>query len=118
MAIWAALMLPLGAILMLAPNLLFTILGIAHTSEVWIRVVGFLAALLGFYSLMAARTDNRDFMAATIPGRLGAVGFFIVIVVAGLAPPVMLLFAAMDALGVTLTWIGLRNDSADAGARA
>lgn len=118
MAIWAALMLPLGAILMVAPNLLLTILGITHTDEVWIRVVGFLAALLGFYSLMAARSDDRDFMAATIPGRSGASVFFIVIVVTGLAPPVMLLFAAMDAAGVAMTWVGLRNDDAQAGARA
>lgn len=44
----------LSAILILAPNVLLWFFGIPPTNEVWIRVAGVLALILGFYYLQPA----------------------------------------------------------------
>lgn len=103
-------LLALALALLLAPNLLLGVFGIAPTDEVWIRVVGMLAGILGVYYLRAAQAGLTAFFGWTVPVRLSVPVFFAVFVALGMAPPVLLLFAAVDAAGALWTRSALRRD--------
>jgi len=99
----------LGSILVAVPNRLLSLFGLPHTGEVWIRVVGMLAVVLGFYYLTAARRELTPFFRATVFGRLAVLIFFIAFVLAGFAPPILILFGVIDALGAVWTAVALRD---------
>jgi hypothetical protein len=100
----------LGATLLAAPNLLLGVFGIAPTDEVWIRVVGMLAGILGVYYLRAAQAGLTAFFGWTVPVRLSVPVFFAAFVLLDMAPAVLLLFGAVDAAGALWTWSALRRD--------
>jgi hypothetical protein len=100
----------LGAMLVLAPNVLLGWFRIASTTEVWIRVLGMVVLLLGTYYVLAALADVRAFIRWTVPLRASVVVFFIAFVLTGLAPPVLILFGVVDLAGAAWTgWALLRN---------
>lgn len=102
----------LGIVLLLAPNLLLVLFGVAQTTEVWIRVVGMLALVLSYYYWQAGRRNVAEFFAWTVPARIGVLVFFCVFVAFDLAPPVLILFGAVDALGGVWTGVALRREHA------
>ena len=91
------------------PNTLLPPLGFAPTTEVWIRLVGLVTAILGMYFLYAVRFDDRVFFRATIISRLifpaGVTG----LVASGLGKPILLAFALIDLAGAAWTWLALRE---------
>lgn len=99
----------LGAVLMVAPNILLGLFGIAPVTDVWIRVVGMLVGFLGVYYLLAAAAGLTSFLAWTVPVRLSVFLFFGAFVLLQLAPPVLLAFAVVDAVGAIWTWLALRR---------
>ena len=101
----------LAGILIVAPNQFLMVFGLATTDEVWIRVVGVLAAVLGFYYFEASRRQWTGFMRATVYGRFGVLVGFACLVGLGLAPPVLLLFGVVDAAAAVWTARGLRADT-------
>jgi hypothetical protein len=103
-------LLALGAILLVAPNPLLGLFGIAATHEVWIRVIGFLAAALGYYYLSAARGDVRPFFRWTVHARATVPLLFAAFVLLGFAPPALMAFAAVDFAGALWTALALRSD--------
>jgi hypothetical protein len=104
-------MLLLGATVVLAPNFLLALFHVPITDEVWIRVVGVLVIFLGIYDMVAARHALLALIAWSVPVRLSVIVFFAVFVFAGLAPPVLLLFGAVDFAGATWTWYHLRAEA-------
>lgn len=102
-------LLGLCAWLMAAPNVLLALFGFPTTDEVWIRVVGMLAGILGVYYLRAAAAELTAFFAWTVPVRMSVPAVFGVFVLLGLAPPSLLLFGAVDAAGALWTWWALRR---------
>ena len=100
----------LGGVLISVPNLLLSLFRIPPTEEVWIRVVGVLVVLLGYYYLTAARNEQTPIIRATVIGRLVVLVSFIVFVLLGLAPSALILFGVVDALAATWTGLGLRAD--------
>lgn len=100
-------LLGLGAWLLLAPNSLLELFGLPRASDVWIRVVGMLVAFLGVYYVRASAAGLAAFFAWTVPVRLSVLVFFGAFVVLGMAPPVLLLFALVDAAGALWTWRAL-----------
>ncbi len=108
----------LGFVLM--PNVLFGLLGLPPTDEVWSRVVGMLALLLAYYYLNAARSELRPFFAWTVHTRLAAFVFFAAFVLAGLSGPMLAVLGGLDL--VTALWtartLKLESDSAGAGSAA
>ena len=101
----------LGVTLLVVPNLLLALFELPQTGEVWIRVVGMLVTLLGFYYLQAARNELKAFFLATVFGRFAVLMFFIGFVVLGFAPPVLILFAVIDVAGALWTGLCLRVES-------
>jgi hypothetical protein len=99
----------LAVTLLLAPNLLLQAFGLPATSEVWIRVVGMLVALLGVYYWTSAVAELTPFFRATVLCRLAVPIFFLIFVTAGWARWPLVLFGAMDVLGAAWTWAALRG---------
>ena len=97
-----------GSTLITIPNLLFGLLGIPATGEVWIRVVGVLTLILGFYFIQAARKEVTEFIRWTVYARLTFMSFCVIFVLLGFIGPVLLLFGLLDLLGAVWTALALR----------
>lgn len=102
-------LLALGAVLIIAPNSLLEIFKLPPVTDVWIRVVGMLAVLLGVYYWHAANANLRSLIRLSVPARLSVLGFFGAFVVLKLAPPVLMVFAIVDAVAALWTWHALRS---------
>jgi hypothetical protein len=101
-------LLGLGALLVVAPNALLGVLGMPRSGEVWIHVVGMLAAFLGVYYVRAAAAGLMDFFRWTVPVRLSVPAFFGLFIGLLDAPAVLFLFGLVDAAGALWTWHALR----------
>lgn len=99
-----------GMALLLMPNAMLTLFGLPATSEIWIRVVGWLLGLLAFYYVVAARQDNTAFIRLTVYGRASVIVFYVAIAALGLAPPILISIGAIDLLGAIWTARALRTE--------
>jgi hypothetical protein len=96
------------------PNVLLPLFGFRETGEVWIRVVGFLALILAFYYIQAARNELTGFFQWSLYCRPSFFVFSIVVVVLGLAQPMLILFGVIDLLGAIWTGLDLRRSQGQA----
>ena len=83
---------------MLAPHLILSIFGLSAGDDVWIRMVGMLASIIGAYYLLVVRARLEVFFKWTVPGRYYAACFMVLIFALGKVGPAILLFAAVDAV--------------------
>lgn len=107
-----------GAFLILAPNVLLGLFGLAPTTEVWVRVVGWALCVLGVYYVQAARHELRPFFQWSAVVRLLQLGFFLALVAARQAAPVLLAFSAVEFASGVWTLLALRQDGQAAPATA
>ena len=107
--VFAVYLFALGVLLLIAPNPLLQAFGLPPTSEVWIRVVGMLAAFLGVYYWTAAVAELVPLFRATVLTRLTAPVFFLIFVGAGWVRWPLLLFGIVDLVGAVWTWRVLRS---------
>jgi len=110
MFVFGLYLLVLGAILVLIPNALLRLFFSPPTTEVWVRVVGMLVFLLGFYYFQVARNEVKNFFQWSVYARISVLFFFIGFVIAGLAPPVLILFGVIDAAAAIWTQLSLRSE--------
>ena len=103
-------MFALGSALVAAPNLILSFFGIPETHEVWIRVVGVPVLIIGYLDFMASGNELRVFFRWSVQARLAVPIFLGAFVALGFAPPVLLLFGAIDAAGAIWTAACLRID--------
>ena len=103
-------MFALGSVLVAAPNLLLSFFGIPETHEVWIRVVGVLVLIIGYFDFMASRNELLAFFRWSVAARLSVPVFFVAFVALGFAPPILVLFGAIDAAAAIWTALCLRAD--------
>ena len=101
----------LGLVLLSVPNLLLQTFGFDSTSEPWIRVLGIVVAALGYYYLVAAKSNSTAFFTATVYGRTWLLLAFIALVFLGLAKPMLILFGLVDFAGAAWTWNALRGEA-------
>ncbi len=101
----------LGVILVLVPNTFLSVFGMPPVTDVWLRVVGMLVALLGTYYVAAAREGVSAFYQWTVYGRSTVILFFTAFVLLGLAKPILVLFGVVDLLGAMWTKYALRSSS-------
>ena len=111
---WGVYEFVVGATLLLAPNVLLGVLGLPATDEVWIRLIGVMALVIGYFFVQSARVGHVPFYLWSMHVRIGVGLLITALVVAGLGPPVLLLFALLDVLGVTWTGLTLRAETAAA----
>jgi hypothetical protein len=101
-----------GALLVLAPNLLLSIFAVAPTHEVWLRVVGMVLLVISYYYFRAAGAEMTELLRWSVHGRLSVPVFFAAFVGLGLAPPILILFGLVEAAGAIWTLTALAKDKA------
>ena len=99
----------LGIILLVAPNVLLGIFHIPSTTEVWIRIVGMLLFLLGYYYIQAARKETTEFFKWTVHVRSTIILFLTAFVLLDFVSPVLILLGVVDLLGAIWTGMTLRS---------
>lgn len=102
----------MGLGFLIAPNVLFGMLALPLTDEVWSRVVGVLALLLAYYYLNAARSELRPFFGWTVHTRIAAFFFFTAFVVANMAGPMLAVLGGLDLITAIWTARTLKQESA------
>ena len=98
-----------GLALLLAPALVLAPLQLPLPTDAWIRLVGVLALALGSSDVLAARTGLQPLVRWSVWRRLGASAVMLALVAAAVAPPAVLLFAALDAAAAGWTALALRR---------
>ena len=98
---------------MLAPFFVVHLFGLTAGDGVWIRFVGMLASIIGFYYVQVARAGLDRFIPWTVAGRYYAAAFMVLSVALGMLGPGLLFFAAIDAAAATWTWLALRAERAN-----
>ena len=99
----------LGSALVAVPNLVLAFFGFPPSSEVWIRVVGLLAAILGYYYDQAARHDLVPFYRTSVRARIFTFLSFVAFVLFGMVKPSLIFFGAIDLAGAAWTFFALRS---------
>lgn len=103
-------LLALSLVVMITPNTLLGLLGLPPTNEVWIRVIGVLVLILGFYFVQAARKELADFFRWTVYVRSSLILFLTAFVLLGYAGPSLILLGGVDLLGALWTGLALRQN--------
>jgi hypothetical protein len=98
-----------GIILVVLPNTLLPLFGFQTTTETWIRVVGALTASFGWYSLAAARSNDLSYFRASVIQQPALFVVFVGLVLASLAPPMLILFGAVQLVFAIWMWWALRD---------
>lgn len=101
----------LGFKLLFLPNLWGYVFGVPETQEIWIRVVGALVLIIGYFDFMASGSEVVAFFRWSVRARLVVAVFFFTIVALGLAPPIFILAGIIDATGAVWTAACLRSES-------
>lgn len=107
--VWGIYVVLTGLALVFIPNVIFGIVGLPETNEIWVRALGIIAILLGYYYFVAVKEDFVPLYQASIYARLFFVVASVIFVVLGMVKVNFLLFAAMDTLGALWTFLALRQ---------
>jgi hypothetical protein len=98
--------------LVFAPNVVLGLFQMPATNEPWIRVLGLVVGVIGYYYIFAARHGLRGFYPATVHGRVVGALVFFVLVVTKLGPWQLLTFGAMDLGAALWTHFALKRRAA------
>jgi len=110
MIVFAGYLFCLGLIFIIIPNPVITFFGLLPTTDVWIRILGYILAALAFYYVMAVRENAENFYRWTIYARLPILPTFAAFVLAGIGPPIILLFGTFDSGCAAWTWYALKKE--------
>ena len=110
--IYSLYMLATGLVVMTYPNFLLGLFGVAPTTEGWIRLVGMLVFIVGYYDFMSARAGMVGFLRWSVYARFGAFVTFVAFVAFKFLPPIVILFGVVDAVMATWTAVALRLERA------
>jgi len=102
-------MVVLGLALLVISNVLLSLFDYPTTTEIWIRILGFMVVVLGYYYIVAALFELTPFFRASVFGRPAVIVCFAGLVLVGMAQPVLILFGAIDLLGAIWTGLALRS---------
>jgi hypothetical protein len=94
---------------MITPTILLDLFGLKYGDDTWIRFVGMLAFIIGAYYLVAVKLKLHQFFIWTVWMRYGAATFMVTMFLAGKSGLPILLFAGIDALGATWTFVALKK---------
>jgi hypothetical protein len=98
----------IGAGFLLIPNTILPMFKLPKTNESWIRVLGSVVIVLGFYYIIAAQNELTPFFWATVIGRFGILVLFVSLVISKKAPPVLIMFGVIDAAGAIWTLLTMQ----------
>lgn len=102
----------MGLGLAIAPATLLSVFGFPAPTEIWVRVLGALAVVLGYYYWACGAARAKAFFEATIVGRLLFCALCILLVLWAAAPLQLVLFGLVDATTAAWTAYALRAEAA------
>jgi hypothetical protein len=112
LAVYGIYLLANGMALAVMPSVPLALLALPATEEPWIRVLGLVAAEVGFYCLFAARKGIVPFYPATVVGRGMAAAVFVALVAFKVGPLQLLIFAAVDLVTAIWTHLAIKRSRA------
>jgi steroid 5-alpha reductase family enzyme len=98
-----------GLALIFIPNKLLTAFQLPETTEVWIRVVGVLVLLIGFYYHQMGKQNFKPFYSLTVIARTVVCISFICFVLLKFVSPMIIPFGVIDLLGAVWTFFALKK---------
>ena len=98
-----------GLLLMTFPNILFQILGMEATFEVWVRFVGVALWIFSLYYFLSARENLKTFFQFTVWGRILQFILIVVIVLVGHFPLILIGFSFVEFLSGVWTHFALQG---------
>ena len=98
-----------AAVLIVSPNTMLGLMGVAPATEPWISVLGVVVSTLGIYYIVAARAHLVAFFHATVWVRPLVLAGITGLVVMGMAPTQLIGFGIVDVIGAAWTWTALRS---------
>ncbi|ROZ71473.1 hypothetical protein [Ramlibacter sp. WS9] len=101
-----------GITLLLIPNVMMSMLGAPEAKDVYVRVLGALAIVVGYYYWACGVGGATAFFKATIPGRLLFFALGVSLVLLAGAHPTLIGFGLVDVAGAAWTWMALRATGA------
>jgi hypothetical protein len=99
----------IGAFLLFFPEVLLRLFLFEQPKELWIRIVGLLAGVIGYYYHQAAMNNISAFYRLTITGRVVACIVFLALSALRLAEPQLVIFGIVDLAGAFWTWQALKS---------
>ena len=96
-----------GAGLLFIPNVVLSMFKLPKTNEPWIRILGFIIALLGVYYINAGLQGLTPFHWSTVWGRFALLAFLIIFSLLKQAKPTIILFGIIDSAGAVWTLLTL-----------
>lgn len=99
-----------GLLLIAIPRTLCRILSIVAPEGAWLRIIGMLLLILGFYCWRAAAEENTSFMRWSLFTRPTTMLFLAWFVAAGWIEAVILVFGVVDVAATAWTFSALRAD--------
>ncbi len=96
-----------GVGMSLIPNVLLGLLGLPPTHEVWVRLFGFLALVLAVKGINGALLNLVPVMQLDVITRTCFSLFLTALIVLGLAPRILFIFAAIDFAAAVWTQVTL-----------
>lgn len=103
---------------MLVPDTMLRLVGMPPTQEVWGRVASLLVFNLALLYVWIIRTRSDAMIGFTVVTRQIVLVGLTLFVAAGFAPPNLIIFGVVDALGGLWTWTAWRRDRRATGRRA
>jgi hypothetical protein len=91
------------------PNMSLSLFGLPSTVEPWIRVMGWLMIVIGYFYIMSSRNDIRRFFFWTVYERIATFIIFLVFYMIGWTPWTILIFGTVDLIGAIWTYLAQRS---------
>lgn len=96
-----------GCGLLLIPNTVLKLFRIPETKEIWIRILGFIIALLGAYYIVGGLYHQVAFAWVSVFARFAVLLFLILISLLKQTKPSIMLFGVTDSIGAIWTLLAL-----------
>jgi len=109
--VFAVYLVAMGTGMITIPNALLSIFSLPSSPDVWIRVVGVLALMMGVYAWVAAVNELKAFFVASVYTRGAVFLIFSAFALLELSKPQLALFGLIDLMGGVWTFSALRTDA-------
>lgn len=99
-----------GVPMILAPALILQVMGFPVEGLDWIRFLGVVVLIVGYYYFNLARANVTAFFRWSVQMRTAIVPVFIALILVFDMQPIVFLFVVPDFLGAMWTWSALRRE--------